>query len=286
MFGSIVKRKVIWPVLASSIVAIVVLLSMATTMPVAGKTIVVTSTADSGPGTLREVLLGLVGGKNITFDSTIFPPSAPAIIDLESRLPDISQGYVTIDASSAGMILDGINLSEEGGVEGLHLTSNGNIIRGLQFLNFKFGAGIGLSHGAQNNIIGGDRNIGSEPLGQSNLISNGEIGINLWGEGTSFNTILGNLIGTDPTGSADWGNNGNGIWLSEGASHNMIGPYNVVAHNKTFGIEMLGSNSLGNTITQNSIHNNSRGGLSLVREDREGQTTGVPVVPPRASLGS
>jgi parallel beta-helix repeat protein len=95
-----------------------------------------------------------------------------------------------------------------------------------------------------------------------------DIGINLWGEGISFNTIMGNLIGTDPTGSTDWGNNGTGIEIGDGASHNIIGPNNVIAYNGQYGINMGRESidfnwSIGNTITGNSIHSNGHGGINL-----------------------
>ncbi|GAI26372.1 unnamed protein product, partial [marine sediment metagenome] len=158
-----------------------------------GKAILVTSTADAGPGTLRQALLDARSGDTITFDPAVFPPSAPATIYLTSNLPSITQGNLTIDGSNAGVILDGSNISEDW-VSGLEISSNRNTVQGLQIVNFSSGPGIHLCGGAQNNTIGGDRGIGSGPLGQGNLVGNGEIGINLCDDGTSFNTITGNLI--------------------------------------------------------------------------------------------
>ena len=44
-------------------------------------TLVVTSSADSGPGTLRQALLDANSGDTITFDATVFPRAAlPASI--------------------------------------------------------------------------------------------------------------------------------------------------------------------------------------------------------------
>jgi len=226
-----------------------------------GKT-VVTSTADTGLGTLRQALLDAQSGDTITFDPAVFQPSTPVTISLTSGLPDITQGNLTIDASNAGVILDGSNIPEQF-VPALEILSDGNTIQGLQIVNFSPGAGIVLAGGAQNNTIGGDRSIGSGPLGQGNLVAYGDIGIGLWDYGTSFNTITGNLIGTDPTGAEDWGNDGSSIWISDSASGNTIGPDNVIAYNNGHGIEIRDSNSLGNTITQNSIHDNQGEGIYL-----------------------
>ena len=71
-------------------------------------TCTVTSTADSGAGTLRQCLLDAVHGDTITFDPGVFPPASPATIAITSgQLPDLDDGNVTIDASNAGVILDG-----------------------------------------------------------------------------------------------------------------------------------------------------------------------------------
>ncbi|MEE8163634.1 MAG: hypothetical protein V3T92_06485 [Anaerolineae bacterium] len=44
--------------------------------PSSRATITVTSTDDSGPGTLREALTTAVSGDVIVFDPTVFPPDA------------------------------------------------------------------------------------------------------------------------------------------------------------------------------------------------------------------
>jgi len=224
-----------------------------------GKTILVTDTADSGPGTLRQALLEARSGETIIFDPAVFPPDASATIYLTSSLPPITQGNLTVDGSNAGVILDGSGISEW--VAALDILSDGNIVQGLQVVNF-LGAGIVLSGGAQGNTVGGNRSIGSGPLGQGNLINNGGTGIGLWGEGTSFNTITGNLIGTDVTGKEAFSNDF-GISIVEEASRNIIGPNNVIAYNRRDGVEIHDHNSVGNTITQNCIHDNEGGGIKL-----------------------
>jgi len=226
-----------------------------------GEIIIVTSTADSGPGTLRQALLDAQSGDTITFDPDIFPSDAPVTIYLTGGLPPVTQGNLTIDASNASVILDGSHVLE-GWVSGLEIVSNGNTVQGVQVVNFS-GAGIVLSGGARNNTIGGDRGIGSGPMGQGNLASGNNMGIGLWDEGTSFNTITGNLIGTDAGGLAVRSNHGTGIYVSEGASRNMIGPDNIIAYNGEESIQIYNSNSLGNTITQNSIHDNGIFGIYL-----------------------
>ena len=231
------------------------------TPQVEGDIIVVDSTADSGSGTLRQALLDAESGDTITFDSDIFSPNTPATIFVESKLPPVQQGSVTIDASNTGVILDGSKLPEEF-IPCIEINSDGNTVKGLQIISFNPGVGIVLNCGAKSNTIGGDRSIGLGLLGQGNLVSKGGLGIGLWDEGVSYNTVTGNIIGMDTIDENDWGNV-QGIYIGEGASNNTIGPNNVVAHNKEFGIVVQYSSSLGNTITQNSIHDNEWGGIHL-----------------------
>ena len=116
---------------------------------------------------LRQALLDAQNGDTITFDPAVFLPTAPVTISITSELPGIEQGNLTIDASNAGVILDGSSVSG-GWVGGLQIvSSDGNTIRGLQVSNFS-GAGIAISGGAYN-TIGGDRSIGAGPFGQGNL---------------------------------------------------------------------------------------------------------------------
>src|SRR3970040_120330 len=214
-----------------------------------GRTLLVTSPADSGPGTLRQALLDAQNGDTITFDPAVFPPDAQVPIFTASDLPPITQGNLSIDASNARVILDGSNITTSEFQQGISIWSDNNIVRGLQIVGFS-GAGIGLNGGAQNNIIGGVRSVGEEPLGQGNLISgNGNFGIGLWDEGTSQNTIQGNYIGIKIDGTSTWGHARDGIHLN-GATQNLITD-NVIGGNEAAGVYLCCVLDGGNTITDN-----------------------------------
>ncbi|MGB3903606.1 MAG: hypothetical protein WBB22_01665 [Anaerolineae bacterium] len=227
-----------------------------------GRTLQVASTADSGPGTLRQALLDAQNGDTITFDPSVFPPNAPETVAITSGLPQISQGYLTIDASDAGVILDGSQLPRDTWIPGLEIVSDGNTIRGLQVIHFT-GTGLVVALHGRNNTIGGDRNIGLGPMGQGNLSSGNDFGIGLW-DLASHNIVTGNLIGTDVSGAQDLGNRGSGVWITEGGMDNVIGPDNIIAYNDRYGIAVEGSDSIGNTLTQNSIHDNDGAGIRLL----------------------
>jgi hypothetical protein len=78
-----------------------------------GTHIVVTNAEDSGPGTLRQALLEAQKSDIITFDPTVFPPSAPVTISITSPLEPIDDNHFTLDASNAGVVLDGSLLPDE-----------------------------------------------------------------------------------------------------------------------------------------------------------------------------
>ena len=176
---------------------------------------VVTSSADSGPGTLRQVMMDAQNGDTITFDPAVFPPDNPVSITLSSGpLPLITQGNLTIDGTGAGVILDGSELDSG---SGFSITSDHNTIRGMQILNFPVN-GIEISGGAKYNVIGGDS------ADERNVISgNDKDGVWLAGADTMQNTVSGNYIGTDSTGMSALPNNSSGINITDGAAYNVVG---------------------------------------------------------------
>ena len=230
---------------------------IATTAPIPRKTLIVTDRQDSGAGSLRQALLDVQPDDVIFFSADVFPPSDPQTILLQSGLPPIKQGHVTLDASAAGVILNGSQASGSS-IPGLDIESSYNIVRGLQFTGFS-GPGIFLGKNANFNIIGGDRSVGRHPYGQGNLIRSSAAGITVQG---ANNTIQGNLIGTDSTGQMKWGNLYAGIFLEENASRNVIGPDNLIAYNGTSGagggVQIQSENVYANHITRNNIHDNAQ----------------------------
>jgi len=216
----------------------------------------VNSIDDSGPGTLRQCLEDAVPGDTITFDAGVFPPINPTTISLSSALPWIITDSLTIDASDAGVILDGSALSNGTGfvVSG----ADGVKIQGMQIMYFPL-HGIAIASGATNTTIGGDRFTGSGPLGQGNLISgNKDDGIHIQDVDTTGNQVLGNLIGTNVSGTAALSNLDKGIVIVLGASNNIIGGTtpgvgNLISGNEVDGILLWGAGTTGNQILGNSI---------------------------------
>ncbi len=219
-----------------------------------GRTTTVTSAEDSGAGTLRQAMLDARAGDIITFDPATFPANDPQPINLYSQLPVIDQGYLTFDASNAGVVLNGSHVGGEWSA-GLDVWSDYNVIKGLGIINFS-GPGISIQGNANFNTIGGDRSLGLGKIGEGNFVGANSDGIAILG---SDNIITGNLVGILGVDAEDWavGNRAAGIFLAENASRNTIGPDNIIAYNGTVsgcGIEYTSLDAKNNNLTGNLIY--------------------------------
>ncbi|HOJ00173.1 MAG TPA: hypothetical protein PLL88_01025 [Anaerolineaceae bacterium] len=209
-------------------------------------TCTVTTTADDGSGSLRECISNLREGMTITFDTQIFSPSKPATIQPLSPLPAIEQSTFTIDASNAGVILDGSQLESGNGLEWY---SSNSMVMGLQITNFPEN---GIRVNGDNNQIGGNRLSGEGPTGEGNLLSgNGINGIILYGNN---NVISGNLIGTDVKGTSAFPNY-YGVFISEWCKDTIVGGIsagegNVISGNTFTNLDTWGNHTqvMGNLI--------------------------------------
>jgi titin len=181
----------------------------------------------------------------------------------EMGIPVYSPGN-TIGGTEAGAgnLISG---NDTNGVNfyGEHATGNtvqGNLIgtdaTGTQALgNGEFGVAVVMAAG---NVIGGTA------AGAGNTASgNGIAGITLWGSDTQDNTVQGNFLGTDPTGTMAVANSESGIGIYDGASDNLIGGTDARARNilsgNTYGILMGDAVAAGNIIQGNYIGTDASG---------------------------
>ncbi len=260
-------------------------------------TYVVSNTADSGAGSLRQAILD--SNASPVRDTIAFSiASISKSIEAKSGLPPITNP-VTIDATTqlgyAGsplVELSGKKLSN--GESGLNLNAGLSEVRGLvinQFPGFgitiegpggnriesnfvgtdlsgQLAKGNGLSGiqvlNSDNNRIGGP--------GVGNLLSgNGWEGVRVWGSLSHSNWIQGNRIGTDANGLSAVPNLLAGLVLAGSSSTSIVGADgtdaddtrkgNLVSGNGLEGIRIYGSNR--NTVAGNWVGVNKTGNAAL-----------------------
>lgn len=139
----------------------------------------------------------------------------------------------------------------------------GTDVTGTTALGNFFGIWLNFGPSLGNSTIGG-----STP-GAANVISgNRSHGVLMTGDSRN-NQLLGNLIGTDITGSKPLGNAGNGVSIEAAARLNRIGgglagQGNTIAYNAGNGVLITGSPTAnGNAIRRNAIYSNGLLGIDL-----------------------
>jgi hypothetical protein len=293
----------------------------------------VTNTNDSGPGSLRQAILNANANNStpqtIGFNiPTTDPGFANGVFTIQplSQLPVLSQN-ITIDGTTQTAYTGNTNLygpeivlngAKQSSGDGLELDDN-NTVKGLVVNGFK-GTGISMSWSfasggvSNNNQILGNY-VGTDPTGtiavpngtgisvvgfasptvqsssnlfQGNLVS-GNLSNGIGIADAKLTQVLGNLIGTDRTGTARLGNGGNGIGLGNaGAPSNTI-QGNTIAFNKNDGIvdapdyrysvAYTTSGHQGNAFLQNSIFSNGMLGIDLLAPGTNGNIDAPQGVP-------
>jgi hypothetical protein len=162
------------------------------------------------------------------------------------------------------------NVISGNGRNGIDVISAGNAIAGNLIGTNAAGTaavpnnreGIALTFNAANNTVGGTA------AGARNVISsNGSSGILVLDAASTGNTITGNLIGTDISGTVAIGNQAGGILISNNAANTTIGgtsaaARNVISGNVTFGLH-LSQGATGTVVQGNYIGTDVNGALDL-----------------------
>jgi len=134
--------------------------------------------------------------------------------------------------------------------------------------------GVEIRDGAFDNVIGGSS------AGYGNVISaNAGDGIAMRDSGTHLNLVLGNLVGTDASGTKARGNSGAGVSFSAEASGinrvggNTANESNTIAFNHGDGVLVDGASgpTNGDIVLRNSIFSNTGLGIRLANGGNDGQ---------------
>jgi hypothetical protein len=211
---------------------------------------IVTNTNDSGPGSLRQAILNANATSGRDMIRFNLPGSGPHTIQPLSALPTITEPVVIDGATQPGFSgqpvieLDGTNAGA--GTFGLHITAGSSAVQDLVINRFGGDAIVLETNGGnviKGNYIGTDVT-GSVALGNvgggvsiratpnnliggttrraRNVIAANFLGIGIGEAGATGNLVQGNFIGTDVTGTKDFGNRFFGVTLVN-AQGNTIG---------------------------------------------------------------
>ena len=117
--------------------------------------------------------------------------------------------------------------------------------------------GVILTEGANQNTIGGDT------AAARNCISgNTDAGIWITGSGVSQNTVRGNYIGLNATGTGKIPNTFVGMYIISGASNNTVAS-NVISGNSSEGIRIADPGSIGNKLYTNFLGTSPSGEIAI-----------------------
>jgi hypothetical protein len=278
--------------------------------PAVPLTNVVTTTTDSGPGSLRAALYYVTDNPAASVRFNI-PASDSGYsngvfnIHLTGHLPPLVTNGMVIDGSTqpgfAGkplIFVDGSQIIPETFTSnsGLLIYSSSNQIKNISFSGFNWNGltlefadatnntiagcwlgldatgtnaapnayqGIYLESGASENIIGG-----TNALSRNVISGNAQYGIWMSDANTTGNTILGNYIGTDASGSSAVANALGGIGLFYNSAGQVIGgtntaARNVISGNGSAGIWLSGPGVSNNLVQGNFIGINAAGTAAI-----------------------
>lgn len=221
--------------------------------------LVVTTTDEFGPGSLRSALIcaSFLSSSSPRVISFNIPGPAPHVIELSSAESlIISTNRIIIDGTTqpgynpGDIVIDGQNETEE-----FVIYADSCEVYGLHIRNF---VGFGLNVNFNDHIIGAP--------GKGNILTNNQRGIFI--NSVFKGLVQGNYIGTDPAGSTGLGNTESGIEAQE-SSDVIIGgetfdEKNVIAYNN-LGVYLYGG-AFGISLAGNSFICNTLGGIALEDE--------------------
>jgi titin len=216
----------------------------------------------TGSGTDTNTVIGNYIGTDGSGELPI-PNTNGVKIDLGAQFNEIGgsqpgEGNVISGNDSFGVFLNSEGTQDNtvcGNIIGLNDEGNATLPNGS--------VGVEIYIGTDANTIGGGT------PGCRNIISgNDGPGVRVYGSGTDGNTISGNYIGTDETGTSMLSNKNGGVEVSGGATNTIIGGTapgegNLISGNTNSGVAIYGSGTTGTQIIANRIGTDQSGMLGV-----------------------
>ncbi|MDX1430905.1 MAG: cadherin-like domain-containing protein, partial [Gammaproteobacteria bacterium] len=184
--------------------------------------------------------------------------------DGTNSLGNLGHGIQIVDGASntiGGTTSNERNIISNNDGDGVHIAgggSTGNTLYG-NFIGLDVFGTTGMGNGGDGvRIVDASGNfVGGAGAGEGNVIADSSFaGVVIHGSFATGNEVLGNMIGTNLGGVADYGNDGDGVVISGGASNNTIGgsvpgARNVIVGSGFSGVYITGSS--GNFVRGNFV---------------------------------
>ena len=185
-------------------------------------------------------------------------------------------GLTATPGTAPGNVISG---NDSHGIEIANAASSSNTVQG-NLVGLQAGGTALLRNGSNGVFINGaaSNTIGGSTSTARNVITGGTAatsdGVDIQLDASDNNVVAGNYIGTDITGTLDFGAGGDGVRLSGtgGPDNNTIGgsattpgtaPGNVISGNNGDGIEIANSGATGNLLQGNLIGTQANGTTAL-----------------------
>ncbi len=243
--------------------------------------LVVTNTADTGCGSLREAITTAnttAGVQTITFN---LPGALPHVIQPATPLPDITEAVIidaTTDPHYDGEPAVTIDGWAQGGGVGLHLVAGASTVKGLGIVRFAGSGGYGIfvrtdADGSviEQNHIGTDRShaaaLGNlfgvyslypDSVTIRNNVLSGNTADGVLLVGGAGATVENNYIGTSHDGNTSVPNGNNGITMYDGTTGTVVRG-NLISGNGAAGIDLQRSSTALAPVTGTQIVGNTIG---------------------------
>jgi uncharacterized repeat protein (TIGR01451 family) len=227
--------------------------------------------ASPGPNTI-SFAIG-TGAQTISPATALPAITVPVVVDGTSQPGFVSTPIITIDGTSAGAGVDGLTISGASTTikglvidnftgNGITISGNGNNTISGDYIGTNSAGTAAAANGGDGILINGSPNntIGGVSAATQDVISgNSGFGVDIQGQASTGNQVIGNFIGTDVTGTLAVPNGMGGVQI-ENAPGNTIGGLtsadrNVISGNSLIGVLIL-QTAANTPATRNLVEGN------------------------------